>query len=81
MPVFEYDCENCNIEFEDICKWDEIPECPDCKSKDKVSKLLSAPMGVVQLSGQELKASIKAAAKNLEKQALTNENLASNLIR
>lgn len=80
MPVFDYSCQKCDIEFEDICRYDEIPECPDCHTTEQVSKLLSAPMGVVVLSGQELKASIKQAARNIERKAMTDDNLASNLI-
>ncbi|MDO4568925.1 MAG: zinc ribbon domain-containing protein [Planctomycetia bacterium] len=30
MPIYEYKCENCNTEFEELVRGAEIPKCPKC---------------------------------------------------
>ena len=46
MPIYEFECKNCNKNYEDLCKFDETEkykdvECPRCESKKKI-KLISA---------------------------------------
>ena len=40
MPIYEYRCNKCKLEFEYIVFGDDRPDCPDCKSKN-VNKLMS----------------------------------------
>lgn len=40
MPLYEFECKNCDKTYEDLCKYDETGEykdveCPHCESKDK----------------------------------------------
>ncbi len=49
MPIYEYRCNQCNLEFEQIQKAnDDDPNCPICGSS--VKKLMSAPGGFVMKS-------------------------------
>lgn len=41
MPIFEYHCNGCGIDFECLVFGKETPTCPDCESP-KVRKLMSA---------------------------------------
>jgi putative FmdB family regulatory protein len=42
MPIYEYKCNNCGNEFEELVfSQNELPPCPKCESK-KVDKLISA---------------------------------------
>ncbi|QJB55426.1 zinc ribbon domain-containing protein [Pseudodesulfovibrio sp. zrk46] len=42
MPIYEYKCEECGHEFEELVSSQEaVPPCPKCKS-EKVAKLMSA---------------------------------------
>ncbi len=42
MPIYEYKCNDCDNEFEELVfSQDELPPCPKCQSK-KVEKLMSA---------------------------------------
>lgn len=47
MPIFQYECEACEKSFEEIFyefgHENDIVDCPTCKKKDKVRKLLSVP--------------------------------------
>lgn len=40
MPIYEYQCEACKHEFEEIVFGETIPVCPECGS-EKTHKLLS----------------------------------------
>ncbi len=47
MPIFEYHCSGCGLDFERLVRSDERVECPECGSP-KVRKQLSvvaAPRG------------------------------------
>lgn len=50
MPIYEYQCNACGHQFEEIQSFSEDPltDCPECH-KPKLSKLLSAP--AFQLKG------------------------------
>ncbi len=55
MPIYEFMCEGCEHEWEDlISSWKSpLPEkCPEC-GKKKVKKLISWCSGTVELSGKE----------------------------
>lgn len=41
MPIYEYRCRKCNLEFECLVFGSEKPNCPGCNSK-RVGKLMSA---------------------------------------
>ena len=40
MPIYEYSCDKCHVEFETLVMGSDKPECPDCGSK-KLTKLMS----------------------------------------
>ncbi len=42
MPLYEFYCEKCAKNFEEICSTEETPACPTCGEKN-VSKEISAP--------------------------------------
>ncbi len=46
MPIFEYECTNCQTQFELLVRNGEKPRCEKCDST-KVEKLLSAPVSHV----------------------------------
>lgn len=82
MPTYEHLCENCNNEWEDIYKMsDPIPtQCPKCKKKGKVKRLISSCQGRVELSGHEFKAKVKEDAAKMQKSMLKDENKLANFI-
>jgi len=41
MPIYEYRCDKCGIDFEYLVFGKEKPNCPSCNSKN-VCKLMSA---------------------------------------
>jgi len=57
MPIYEYHCEKCDVDFEYLVFGSEKPECSACHSK-KVTKLMS-PCGFVSkgAGGQTVSAS------------------------
>jgi putative FmdB family regulatory protein len=84
MPIYEFDCSNdeCCNEWEDICSMNgPLPTtCPAC-GQETAKRVMSLQMrGQVELTGQELKASIKSAGKKLGRDASRNENLYANLL-
>lgn len=42
MPIYEYKCRGCGIEFEELVKLGETPDCPSCGVSD-LEKLVSLP--------------------------------------
>jgi putative FmdB family regulatory protein len=42
MPIYEYECEGCQEEFELLIRGREAPECPSCGGR-RLQRLLSAP--------------------------------------
>ena len=61
MPIFEYQCNDCDHKFEKLVLSSTVtaPECPSCK-EDNVKKLVSA--GSVRLNGSGSTASDFSAA-------------------
>lgn len=49
MPIFEYQCRDCEKPFEAFVKTQRAPECPACHGAN-LTKLLSSP-GMVGASG------------------------------
>lgn len=82
MPIFEFECEECNFGWEDICTLSELPTvCPECQTENRVKKLISLPApGKVELSGRELKDKLKIDTQKLKADAGKNENLLANLV-
>jgi putative FmdB family regulatory protein len=42
MPIFEYRCGGCAVEFELLVRSSTVPTCPECQSRE-LDKLLSVP--------------------------------------
>jgi putative FmdB family regulatory protein len=43
MPLFEFQCADCEQEFEEVCRsWKTVVKCPKCNSENTV-KLVSLP--------------------------------------
>lgn len=40
MPIYEYHCDNCDMDFETLVLGGEPPECPKCKTRE-VKRLMS----------------------------------------
>lgn len=83
MPIYEHKCEACNHIWEDWFSSYKTPipdECPECKVKGKIIRLVSWCSGKVELTGRELVQSLRADGKKLSKEARNNENLAANLV-
>lgn len=59
MPIFEYVCNACQKEFEEIVLGGEQPACPACGSKD-TTKLMSR--GVFRTGGPIVAGSPSASA-------------------
>ena len=59
MPIYEYACQQCEHEFEDLVRGDETSKCPACGSEE-LARLLSLPR-VISESTRAL--SMKAAKK------------------
>lgn len=83
MPLYEYACDECGFEWDDICSHkDPLPEeCSECQTKGKVKKLISLPaQGVVELTGHELKSKLIADGNKLKRAAGKNENVLADLV-
>ncbi len=42
MPIYEYVCKKCHLEFETLVRGDEQPKCPSC-GEQKLERQLSVP--------------------------------------
>lgn len=81
MPTYEFGCEACQVEWEEICQsWrDPYPPCPECQGPSKKLISLCAP-GKVELTGFDLKESIKQEAARDVREASMNENKLANMV-
>lgn len=43
MPIYRFNCENCNYEYSQLLKVDQVSCCPNCGSFEKQKKQLSMP--------------------------------------
>jgi putative FmdB family regulatory protein len=50
MPIFEYQCEACDHEFEMLVLDSKQPDCPECDGQ-QLTKLFSAPAAPVMKGG------------------------------
>ena len=51
MPIFEYRCRKCSVEFEKLVFGDKRVECPECGDTD-VEKLFSVFASVIAGGGK-----------------------------
>ncbi|MFV2067539.1 MAG: zinc ribbon domain-containing protein [Pirellulales bacterium] len=42
MPIYEYTCQKCESPFELLVRSDDVPQCPQCQSR-QLEKMLSLP--------------------------------------
>ena len=62
MPIFEYHCNACDLNFEYLVMGKDVPSCPKCQSED-VNKLMSACGFVSKApSGQTMASSAGSSA-------------------
>lgn len=84
MPTYEHICRNCQHEWEDIYSIRQDPPtvCPACNTEGQVQRLVSggAGKGIVEVTGHELKAKLKAEGQELKKSAMKSETVLANLI-
>ena len=84
MPTYEHLCNNCQHEWEDIYSMKQDPPtlCPSCNVEGKVQRLISvgSGRGIVEITGHELKAKMRAEGQELKRAALKDENLMANLV-
>lgn len=83
MPSYDHGC-RCGFEWEDFysIKADPPTVCPECKQEGGVQRFVSggAGRGIVELSGRELKESIKTGAAAMQRDAATSEKTLANLV-
>ncbi len=85
MPTYEYECPVCG-EFEEYHSiMIKLTHCPKCESEGKeseVKRLISggSGKGVMVLSDDEFKASLKGEVEKIKQRAAKDENYMANLI-
>lgn len=52
MPIYEYHCDECDMDFECLVFCGETPECPKCKGRN-IQRMMSACGFVSKGSGGE----------------------------
>jgi putative FmdB family regulatory protein len=83
MPCYEHECEECGHVWEDIFSSYKSPvpeECPKCKAKGKIKRLMSWAMGAVEGTPRERTEKAWAEGKAIAKQARKDENLLANIV-
>jgi putative FmdB family regulatory protein len=84
MPTYEFQCQECKHEWEDFMsiKAPDPEECPKCKIKGKVLRLISggSGKGVVELTGEELIKKSREDAQKFKKEVYGSEKHYSNII-
>ena len=84
MPTYEHLCSNCKHEWEDIYSIRQDPPCtcPSCNVEGGVKRLISggSGKGIVEITGNELKAKLMTEGRELKRAALKDENLMANLV-
>lgn len=85
MPTYDHECTNeeCKHEFEDFYSITKEPPttCPKCQ-QETVKRVLSqgGSRGVVELTGEELKAKLKDDVRQMKKDIYSSEKLYSNFL-
>lgn len=81
MPTYDFQCQACQNEFEDIIKMDDpFPNCPKCNSTE-IKRLISyATPGKVEISADQIDAEIKKGGQEILNKAASNENYMANLV-
>lgn len=90
MPTYEFKCQaevdgkECAHEWEEFLsiKAPNPEECPQCKAKGKVQRLISggSGKGVVELTGQDLVDKVKSDIRELKGDAAKKEKVYANLL-
>lgn len=84
MPTYLHLAKCCSKEFEDFYSIRQDPPtlCPFCQTEGQVQRLVSggSGKGIVEITGHELKAKMRAEGQELKRAALKDESLLSNLI-
>lgn len=52
MPIYEYQCDKCHHEFEELVFGDQLPSCPQCGAQQS-HKLMSRPCCHVSGEGHD----------------------------
>lgn len=54
MPTYSYECKKCGHEFDIVQRIvdDALTDCPECKSKDELKKVIKAGDGGFALKGK-----------------------------
>ena len=81
MPVYEFSCNECNNEWDDIIAYsDPNPNCPECNTSN-VKRLISLiAHGKVKLEGQAWHDAVKRESQKAIQESHRNENLLANLV-
>lgn len=84
MPTYEFLCNECKHEWEDFLsiKAPNPEECPSCKVKNNITRLISggSGKGTVVLTGHELMSKTKEDINKMKARSSKDENYRANLI-
>jgi len=82
MPIYEHQCEACEYQWEDLFKLsDPVPEeCPECKEKGQIKRLLSWCSGTVELTGRESLQKAREDGKKMTREMQKSENKMANFV-
>jgi putative FmdB family regulatory protein len=58
MPIYEYSCQECDDDFEELVRGEEVPVCPSCGTEN-IERQMSLP----RVHSQSTKALSMRAAK------------------
>ena len=58
MPIYEYSCQECDDDFEELVRGEEVPVCPSCGTEN-IERQMSLP----RVHSQSTKALCMRAAK------------------
>lgn len=86
MPTYEFkhSIKECNHEWELelSIKAEDPKECPQCKQQGNITRLISggSGRGIVELTGQELRAKIKEDGRKFSQEVYSSESKYANVI-
>ena len=75
MPIYEYNCSNCNKNFEALILSSDIPECPLCKSTNVVKQM--SMCGFVSKGAIGSTETVKSSASSSACSGCTTSNCSS----